>query len=177
MGKYKMANVMGDKIYIAHAQEDAEVAERIYDYLSRVFGRDIVYRNLSLDQLKSKMDEFKIMLVVVGRGWTELVSNPQNPMHQEIAAAVGNYRVQTIPVVIDNAQVPTKESLPKEFQAMANQQVVHIRDDASMEQNLKWVVGLLRRRPLGTRGVAFFGVVVAAMVILIVLIIAAILLA
>jgi hypothetical protein len=118
--------------------------------------------------LDSALAESDVVIVLIGRDWLDAsdevtgqkrLDNPDDYVRREIATALeGNLRV--IPVLLDDAQVPSVDALPAEIRSLSTFNAVSLRhsrftDDVDhLLNSLPEFADLLRRRDSSVSGVA-----------------------
>lgn len=130
------------KIFISYRRSDDPYAARsINDELRNQFGKDKVY--FDLDSMKPGLDwrvqidqmvsECDVMLVVIGDRWVQMnesghsrLENEDDLVLLEVSSAL-NRDIPVIPVLVGNARIPAKESLPEKIQSLVYRQAVEVR--------------------------------------------------
>jgi hypothetical protein len=131
-------------IFISYRQADAKAwAITLRDDLAQVFGEDCVFLDKDTlhagnwrEQILLALERCKVVLVVVGPRWLTIVDEQNRPRlqlpddvhRQEITLALSRPDVTVIPVLVDEAPMPSANQLPRELRALADQQARSIGD-------------------------------------------------
>jgi TIR domain len=137
-------------IFVSYRQADAKAwAISLRDDLAEVFGGDQVFLDKDTlhagnwrDQIQRALDRCKVMLVVIGPHWLTITDEHNRPRihladdvhHQEIAYALGQSDVTVIPVLVDEAAMPSPEQLPQDLRTLCDQQARKIGDTHARRQ-------------------------------------------
>ncbi len=122
---------MAGKIFISYRRDDAKAdARHVHDRLSKVFGSKNVFMDVDnlligqrfdqeLDKALSRCDVF---LAVVGPRWLEILnariaSKERDYVREEIAAALKRGAI-VIPVLVDEAALPSPDDLPEDVREL-----------------------------------------------------------
>lgn len=159
-------------VFISYRQADAKTwAIGLRDDLAKAFGDDQVFLDKDAlgpgnwrDQLQRALDQCSVVLVVIGKQWLTITDEQNRPRltvpddahRQEIALALRHTGITVIPILVDDASMPTTKQLPDEIQGLANQQVREIGDTkvrrkADLEvliKDIETVTGLVARGPV-----------------------------
>lgn len=125
-------------IFIRYRQADAEAsAIALRDDLAGVFGDDRVFLDKDTlhagnwrDQIQGELEQCKVVLLVIGPRWLT-IEDEQNRQriqladdahHQEIAFVLSRSDVTVIPVLVDEALMPSADQLPPDLRKLPNQQ-------------------------------------------------------
>jgi TIR domain len=126
------------KIFINYRRDDrASIALNIAQYLERVFGADSIF--LDIDRLRAgeqfplvlekRLSECRVMLAIIGPGWFNAsdeagrrrLEEPDDWVRLEIARALAR-NVRVVPVLVDGATLPKKNSLPEDIRSLVDRQ-------------------------------------------------------
>ncbi|HEX7184140.1 MAG TPA: toll/interleukin-1 receptor domain-containing protein [Thermoanaerobaculia bacterium] len=132
------------KVFISYRREDSSYATRfIYERLAAHFGSEAVF----LDQekippgvdfreyLNNALSQCAVLLTVIGDRWLHSrepgkdgrrLDNPRDLVAMEIRAALER-NIPIIPVLVENATMPTEEELPSGLQDLAFRQAAEVR--------------------------------------------------
>jgi NTE family protein len=122
-------------VFICYRRGDtAGFAGRIYDRLSKRFGRDKVFfdvRDIELgldfvEVLSERVAKCDALVAVIGRDWTSSdnqrrLADRHDFVRIEIAAALDR-NVRVIPVFVDDAAMPKRGELPRALQEFSRRQ-------------------------------------------------------
>src|SRR5579862_5731509 len=130
-------------IFISYRRDDAPSdAGRIGDRLIQRFGADQVFFDVDaippgedfVTVLENKLGICDALLVVVGRGWlnsqdaqgNRRIEKPRDFVRMEIALALQR-DILTLPVLVNNAVMPSADDLPADLQRFSRKQATEIR--------------------------------------------------
>ena len=136
---FAMAN-----IFISYRREDSKAyAGRIFDRLEEHFGKDHVFMDVVdiapgvdfLQAIDKALGSCEVCIAVIGKQWLNILDakgrrrlgNPDDPVRLELAAAL-RMKTRIIPVLVDGADMPTAEGLPKDLKTLARQQAQELSD-------------------------------------------------
>jgi hypothetical protein len=131
-------------IFVCYRREDtAPYAGRLHDRLAPVFGREHVFMDIDAlspgvdfeAEIRKTLSQIDVMLVVVGRHWTEQrdetggrrILNADDYVRREIATALEN-GIPVIPVLVGGARPPKADLLPDEIRGLAGRQAIELTD-------------------------------------------------
>jgi len=145
------------KIFINYRRDDrASIALNIAQYLERVFGADSIF--LDIDRLRAgeqfplvlekRLSECRVMLAIIGPGWFNAsdeagrrrLEEPDDWVRLEIARALAR-NVRVVPVLVDGATLPKKNSLPEDIRSLVDRQSFTFTNPAAFRHE---VAGLVR---------------------------------
>jgi hypothetical protein len=130
------------KILISYRRSDMmPLAARLYDRLSAHFGADLVAIDYAQAQagddfrkhLLEAVGQSEILLVLIGPHWRGIkqgerfaIESDFDPIRQEVAAAL-QMRKMVIPVILEDASMPSPEQLPGDIRNLSYQNCVALR--------------------------------------------------
>lgn len=131
------------EIFVNYRTSDTPFGAALIDrVLSQHFGLDAVFfasRSIPLgdDFAKTILPAVrgaKVLLALIGPDWLKatdsdgrpLLNRPDDWVRREIAEAF-HHGVRVIPVLLDDAELPTEHDLPVEIRRLARNQYIHIR--------------------------------------------------
>ncbi|HSL03717.1 MAG TPA: toll/interleukin-1 receptor domain-containing protein [Nitrospiraceae bacterium] len=140
------------KVLISYRREDnADVTGRIYEWLTRKFGREAVFKDVDsiplgvdfriyLDQQVAKCDVF---LAVIGRDWMEkrdskgqsMLDGAVDFVRIEIESALKR-QIPVIPVLVSGASIPPAERLPASLQGLPYRNGIPVRPDPDFRSDM-----------------------------------------
>lgn len=127
---------MGIRVFISYRRGDSKhEAKQLYDAFARQMPRDEVFWDIDSIPagtdfslfLKAKVDECEILLALIGPDWINVVDpttkkrrldDPNDYVRLEIGRALAR-NVRVVPVLIDNAPLPSPDQLPEELKNLA----------------------------------------------------------
>lgn len=146
-------------VFISYRRADsADVAGRLYDRLSGHFGKEKVFKDVDSipfgvdfrEYIENMISACSALLVVIGRQWLgSRLADPHDLVRIEIEAALKR-QIRVIPVLVQEADLPTEESLPPTLKGLVYRQSLRIRSDPDFHRDVdRLIEGLERagRRP------------------------------
>lgn len=143
------------KVFINYRrQDDAYAAAYLDDFLSRVFGRDEIFRaGRSIPPgedyercIRAAVQNCLCMLVVVGPRWAQSFSLDDDGVdwvHLEISQALSR-EIPVIPVLLSGVSRLSIDGLPSGFSALSKLQYLRF-DYRNTDQDLAYIASELRR--------------------------------
>lgn len=131
-------------IFISYRRDDSQaLAGRLFDRLTRRFGKDRVFRDIDAIDPGAKFAEVigeriggcDALIALIGKGWLEAKDDegrrrldlPRDFVRAEIAAALAQSKL-VIPALIEGTPMPARESLPEELAPLADRNAIPISD-------------------------------------------------
>jgi hypothetical protein len=121
------------RVFICYRRSDSiEAATRLYDSLAGVYEAGAVFMETAgqlppdaTNPENALLSRCRAVLVVIGTRWLSAadhvgnrkLDNPSDHVRREIAAAI-RHRVSIIPVLVQDAQLPTADELPHDIRAL-----------------------------------------------------------
>lgn len=147
------------KIFISYRRDDsAGTAGRVHDRLEREFGPDLLFMDVDaiplganfVKVLRNEVSKCDILLAVIGPNWLDArdqqsnrrLDNPDDPVRIEIAAALRR-DIPVIPILVDGARGPSKDSLPDDVKELALRNWLDVRH-ASFHRDMDRLVRSLK---------------------------------
>ncbi len=135
----------GEAVFISYRRDDtAGEAGRLADHLVKRFGKDRVFIDIDaiapgtdfVVELDRALTRTAVMLVIIGRGWLSASDDegkrrldaPDDFVRREVATALQR-GTRVIPVLVQNATMPSAARLPEELAAFASRQAVAIQHE------------------------------------------------
>ena len=116
---------------------------RIADVFATRYGARNVFQDVDAaapgldfaERVDTAIVNSDVMLVVIGRDWLTSTSGdggrridrPDDFVRREVSAAL-NADIRVVPVLVDDAELPTADQLPDELDGMLRRQAVSVRD-------------------------------------------------
>lgn len=130
-------------VFINYRGEDSDTAAALIDReLTAQFGSDQVFldsRSIQVgvdfaEELLGRLRASSVLLVVIGQRWLTLtnvagarrIDDPQDWIRREVIEALAN-GLRVIPVLTDDARLPSQENLPDEIAGLSRRQYVSLR--------------------------------------------------
>ena len=132
-------------IFVSYRRGDtAAEAGRLADHLRDRFGADQIFIDVETVEpgqdfvvaIQRALDSCAVVMVVIGDGWLSAVDeqgrrrldNPEDFVHQEVAAALQRSDVRVIPVLVQRATMPRAQDLPAPLADLNRRNALEIRD-------------------------------------------------
>lgn len=137
-----MVVLMAHGIFISYRREDSiGYAGRIYDRLSKHFGKDCVFMDIDtiapgddfVEAINRTCASCGVLLALIGKSWATVtdrngrrrLDNPNDFVRMETAKALAS-GIRVIPVLLDEAEMPDPQALPEDLQKLAHRHAFHI---------------------------------------------------
>lgn len=149
------------KIFISYRRDDsAGQAGRIYDTLCQHFGAQQIFMDIDniepgIDFIKAMEDAVSscdVLLAIVGRSWfatddknTRRIDSPTDFVQLEIATALTR-GIRVIPVLVQDAAMPSSQSLPDNLKDFARRNALEI-SDLHWKSGVQRLVNVINRIP------------------------------
>ena len=131
-------------IFISYRRDDSQaLAGRLFDRLTRRFGKDRVFRDIDAidpgarfaEVIGERIGGCDALIALIGNGWLEAkdaegrrrLDLPRDFVKAEIAAALAQNKL-VIPALIEGTPMPAHESLPEELASLADRNALPISD-------------------------------------------------
>lgn len=131
------------RIFICYRRDTAAYAGRVYDTLVRRYGADNVFLDIDAippgsdftQALDAALLDCHVVLTVIGRSWLTVVGpqglprleDPEDFVRRELETALHRQLV-IIPLLVQNATMPTRKQLPSVLGPLATRQAVELPD-------------------------------------------------
>ena len=129
----------GGHIFISYRREDSrEAAGRLVEDLGKHFARELILDDIPainpgtdfVEALQALFDACGVLLVVIGPRWLTAVDQrgrrrldlPDDWIYREIAEGLQRPWVRVVPVLVDDAVMPTADELPAALLPLARRQ-------------------------------------------------------
>lgn len=132
-------------IFISYRRQDSSyIAGRLHDRLAAHSGPGQIFRDI--DTMKPGVDVGRriaeavgscdALLVVIGDGWLDArsaqgerrIDAARDWVRQEIQVALERPEVQVVPVLVENAVMPSEDELPPTIRELANRNAMELSD-------------------------------------------------
>jgi TIR domain len=157
------------RVFLSYRRDDtAGRAGRIADVFAARYGERNVFHDVDAaapgldfaERVDAAIVASDVMLVVIGRGWLtstgdgggRRIDRPDDFVRREVGAAL-DADIRVVPVLVDDAELPTSDQLPSELAGMLRRQAVSVRD-SSWRQDVDDLIRRLEdedREPLAAR--------------------------
>lgn len=135
------------RVFISYRRDDAAgYAGRLHEALERKLGDGVVFRDVDTLQpgedfvkaIDVRLSACSVVLVLIGREWldasrpdgTRRLHEPYDFVRLEIASALAQPNVRVIPVLIEDAAMPSERDLPEPIRLLARRHAISLRDEA-----------------------------------------------
>lgn len=155
-----------DGIFISYRREDsAGHSGRLFDRLRERFGSDKVFMDVAdiepgvdfVEAIDRAVGSCDVLLVIIGKKWLTCtdasgkrrLDDPKDFIRLEAAAALRR-DIRVIPVLIQDATMPTEKDLPEDLLKLARRQATEISDihwDSDTEQLIEALEKVLPGEP------------------------------
>jgi TIR domain len=157
----------GDSVFVSYRRnESGHVAGRIYDHFEREFGTGKVFFDVEgipiggdfRDHIRAALLKSQALVLVIGRQWTNRFRTSSrwlpwrttdlvDYVRIEIELAL-NHNVRIIPLLVDNARMPSEGELPAKIRQICYYQAAPIRAGLDFRTDILRVVVAIKKPPL-----------------------------
>lgn len=146
------------RIFLSYRRADSiAVTGRIYDRLVTAFGAENVFKDEDNippganfeSVLENQLSMCDVMLIIIGQTWASVKDEAGNPrLHQEsdtvrmeVQTALGRTdRLMVIPILVNNATIPTIQELPESLHRLTYHNAAVIRNDPDFNRDVQWLI-------------------------------------
>jgi glycerophosphoryl diester phosphodiesterase len=131
------------RVFISYRRQDtAWPARQLYDLLVAELGADRVFKDVDniepgddfVERIQSAVGSCDVLLALIGPQWltttdatgARRLDDPEDFVRIEIETALTRDDVRVIPILVDNAKMPSPQQLPKGLAALTRRQAVEI---------------------------------------------------
>jgi glycerophosphoryl diester phosphodiesterase len=131
------------RVFISYRrQETAWPARELYDVLVAELGPNRVFKDVDniepgddfVERIQSAVGSCQVLLALIGPQWLTItdarggkrLDDPQDFVRLEVETALNRDDVRVIPILVDNAKMPTAQELPAGLAALTRRQAVEI---------------------------------------------------
>ncbi len=131
------------RVFISYRrQETAWPARQLYDLLVAELGADRVFKDVDniepgddfVERIQSAVGSCQVLLALIGPEWlaakdatgARRLDDPEDFVRLEVETALYRDDVRVIPILVDNAKMPSPQQLPKGLAALTRRQAVEI---------------------------------------------------
>jgi hypothetical protein len=150
-----------NRIFLSYRRKDSQAwTERIADELKAYFGIKAVFQDVEAipvgvdfrQHLHAQLEQCQVVLVVIGAEWltmkddseTRRLDQESDVVRLEIEVALQR-KVPLIPLLVDNATMPSQEELPETIRALAFQNGLSIRGNPDFRQDMNRLIQALEQ--------------------------------
>ncbi len=182
------------RVFISYRHSDSlAITGRIHDRLSEALGARNVFKDMEdipagsdfRQVLNAHLIDCPVILVIIGRTWASVtdaagkrrLDNPDDFVRIEVETALAQANKIVIPVLVDNATLPTADELPASLRDLPYRNAVNLRNDPDFSHDFETLLAQLkphlrmpqaaRRRvmPIALVMIAFLIMVIGALLI------------
>ncbi len=184
--------VGGPRIFLSYRREDSiAVTGRLYDRLVDAYGESFVFKDVDnippganfRQILEDEITSADVLLVIIGDRWTTAsdaqgkrrLDDDDDFVRIEVSAGLSREDILVIPVLVNNATMPSVEALPPALHDLAFRNAAILRNDPDFNRDAQRLVEQINRkivivphtsrRPI-TRRLAALGLLFAALLII-----------
>lgn len=125
-------------IFISYRRQDsADIAKKIYNSLAKVYGKERIYLDVHNnkpgaifpEEIRQALNRAKVILVIIGQQWVDIADekgkrlfDENDFVRKEVSHALERHNISAtlIPVLVNNAKMPSKDQLPPLLEQLAN---------------------------------------------------------
>ncbi|MDJ0706505.1 MAG: TIR domain-containing protein [Leptolyngbyaceae cyanobacterium MO_188.B28] len=150
-----------DSIFISYRRSDSQdITGRIYDYLEKRFGSNVVFRDvysipLGDDyriHLREKAQNCQVLVAVIGPDWVTItdpdgnrrLDNPNDWVRLEVETALER-GIPVIPLLIGGATIPEEKDLPSDLKPLAHRNAALARPDPDFQSDMERLIRQLEK--------------------------------
>jgi glycerophosphoryl diester phosphodiesterase len=139
----KMESGEAGRVFISYRrQETAWPARQLYDLLVAELGADRVFKDVDniepgddfVERIQWAVGSCQVLLALIGPQWLTVkdatggrrLDDPTDFVRLEVETALNRDDVRVIPILVDNAKMPTPQELPTGLAALTRRQAVEI---------------------------------------------------
>jgi hypothetical protein len=132
------------RIFVCYRREDSPGhAGRLYDHLVAHFGEQLVFRDIEaialgadfVKAIEEAIGASSVLIAVIGPQWLAVqdrlgqrrLDNPKDFVRLELATALAR-GVRVVPVLMNDATMPTEEELPADLAPLARRNAIEVSD-------------------------------------------------
>lgn len=145
------------KVFISYRRNDsADIAGRIYDHLIWELGHysafldveSIPAGNAWQPILIEQASSCTMMLAIIGNDWLTSTDEDGNQrlfqdddfVRLELSIALARANVSVIPILIQDAEMPKRNELPENIQALAGRQILELRSGVHFRKDVQALI-------------------------------------
>jgi glycerophosphoryl diester phosphodiesterase len=131
------------RVFISYRRQDtAWPARQLYDVLVAELGADRVFKDVDniepgddfVERIQSAVGSCEVLLALIGPQWLTVtdanglrrLDDPQDFVRIEVETALTRDDVRVIPILVDNARMPSPQELPSGLARLTRRQAVEI---------------------------------------------------
>ncbi|MEM9888433.1 MAG: toll/interleukin-1 receptor domain-containing protein [Bacteroidota bacterium] len=153
-------NYLDFKVFISYRRKDTlNISERIVDHLSIDLGRNFIFKDTDSipigenfnEIIKNSISKSSVCVIVIGDKWisksdkaaSKGIFFEHDAVRKEIELAI-ELKKPIIPILVNNATMPSKESLPRNIQGLTDYNAIVIRNDPHFKSDINLLISNIR---------------------------------
>lgn len=149
------------QIFMSYRREDsAGIAGRIYDRLIQEFGRNVVFKDVDSiplginfkQHIDSMIQRCDVVIAIIGDNWFGIdketnksrLAEPRDLVRLELEAALKR-NIPIIPLLVNNASMPSEESLPSSLIELTSRNGMTIGHDPRFHPDVDYLIKKLKQ--------------------------------
>ena len=153
----RTADYPSRSIFICYRRDDSrDISGRIYDRLIQHFSKDAVFKDIDSipfgvdfeEHVRGVLQECKVVLVVIGPSWADVVDehnvprldDPADNVRIEVEVALSNPTAKVVPVLVNGARM-RQAQLPASLAPLCKRNGPELRSDATFDATMDRLVG------------------------------------
>jgi len=174
------------KIFISYRRKDsAPFVGRIYERLARELGEKNIFYDIEdipkgknfKDILRENVASCDVLLAMIGPQWSSIMDasgskrlfNEDDYVRYEVDTALRLPKVTVIPVLINDAEMPSKADLPSVLHSLTELNAIKVRNDPDFRRDMDDLVKAIKssrsRLPIGLALVAVLIIAIIGMLV------------
>lgn len=140
------------KVFLSYRRSDsASTTGRIYDHLANAIGSSNVFKDVDnlapgevfADKIKRYIDDSDTVIVVIGKEWLDAsdsnssrrLDNENDWVRIEVGRGIEKGK-RVIPLLVNGAEMPSKEHLPEDLQPITSVQAAELRNGRDFQNDM-----------------------------------------
>lgn len=157
-----MSGPVSGRVFISYRRKEASgMAGRLYDRLAARFGDDQVFMDVDkialgvdfAEVIAQAVSSSRVLLAVIGPTWLTAtdgdgrrrLQDPNDLVRLEIAAALER-GIRVIPILIEDADMPSRQELPEDLAELADRQALRVRHESFRVDTDRLLAAVERKR-------------------------------
>ena len=148
------------RIFISYRRADSRVITgRIHDRLAQAFDKNSIFKdvdNIPIGRdfrviLHQESSNCQVMLVIIGPNWLNAeqqgkrrLDDPDDFVRLEVETGLQSENVLVVPILVDNASMPTASELPESMKALAFNNSAVVRHDPDFHRDMDQLIAALQ---------------------------------
>ncbi len=141
-------------IFIGYRRDDTgDSVGRIYDKLCERFGKDHIYKDVDKTPIGKDFGQHilgvlptcRVFLAIIGKQWIDMrapdgrrrIDDPQDWVRIELETALNTPGLQVVPVLINDAVIPSEKDLPEPLRALSLLNAAKVRRDPDFHVDME----------------------------------------